>query len=99
MIVWLFRHYKAVVAFMGLGITAILTPGVIFIFNFFIDSKASQANVKIHDAKIIKLEESVYRADEKFQAIKDSLIRIEEREYRELRQARQERLKNKKEEL
>ncbi len=95
MVAWLFRHYRAVIAFLSLALTGIIAPGVIFMFNFFIDSRASQANVLVHDAKIIKIEEAVYRTDEKFLAIKKSLERIEDREYQELKQARQQRLLNK----
>lgn len=93
--VWIIRHYRAVIAFVSLALTGIIAPGIIFIFNFFIDSKASQATVKTHDIKIIKIEEAVYRTDEKFLAIKRSLDRIEDREYQELKQARQQRLLNK----
>lgn len=92
MIAFLFKNYKATIAFLGLGITAILTPGIVFILNFFTDIKFTQANVKTHDFKLIKIEEAVYRTDEKFLAIKKSLERIEEREYQELKQARQLRL-------
>ena len=95
MVAWLFRHYRAVIAFLSLALTGIIAPGVIFMFNFFIDSRTSQANVLVHDAKIIKIEEAVYRTDEKFLAIKKSLERIEDREYQELKQARQQRLLNK----
>lgn len=93
--VWIVRHYRAVIAFVSIALTGIIAPGVIFMFNFFIDSKSSQANVLIHDTKLIKIEEAVYRTDEKFLAIKKSLDRIEDREYQELRQARQQRLLNK----
>ncbi len=93
--IWIVRHYRAVIAFVSLALTGIIAPGIIFIFNFFIDSKASQANVKVHDIKITKIEEAVYRTDEKFLAIKRSLDRIEDREYQELKQARQQRLLNK----
>lgn len=93
--VWIVRHYRAVIAFVSLALTGIIAPGAIFMFNFFIDSKASQASVMIHDAKITKIEEAVYRTDEKFLAIKRSLDRIEDREFQELKQARQLRLLNK----
>jgi hypothetical protein len=66
-------------------------PGVLFLFNFFIDARTSQATVGLHDYKIIKMEEAIYRTDEKFLAIKKSLDRLEDREYQELKQARQQR--------
>lgn len=95
MIAFLFKNYKATIAFISLGLTAILIPGIVFILNFFTDIKSTQANVKLHDAKIVRIEEAVYRTDEKFIAIKKSLERLEDREYQELKQARQSRLENK----
>lgn len=91
MIHFLIRNYKAVCAFLTLLIASILTPGIIFIFNFFVDTRNAQATVKIHETRITSLTESTARVDEKFKFIKESLEKIERREYQELRSARQQR--------
>ena len=47
------------------------------------------ATVKLHDYKINNLEKINYENSANLKDIKGSLIRIEEREYQELKQARQ----------
>jgi hypothetical protein len=86
---WIFKNYKAAMAIASLILTGILTPGIIFIFNFFIDSRTSMATVKAHDFRIMQLEQSGYENAAYLKDIKSSLIRIEDREYQELKQARQ----------
>lgn len=86
---WVLKNYKAAMAIASLILTGILAPGIIFIFNFFIDTKASMATVKTHDFRIIQLEKTNYESTATLRDIKDSLVRIEEREYQELKQARQ----------
>ncbi len=86
---WAIKNYKVAMALASLILTGILTPGIVFVFNFFIDSKASMATVKLHDYKINNLEKINYENSANLKDIKGSLIRIEEREYQELKQARQ----------
>jgi len=44
---WVIKNYKIAMALASLILTGILAPGIVFIFNFFIDSKASMATVKL----------------------------------------------------
>lgn len=86
---WVIKNYKIAMALASLILTGILAPGIVFIFNFFIDTRASMATVRLHDYKIIQLEKINYENSANLRDIKGSLIRIEEREYQELKQARQ----------
>lgn len=89
MLKWAIRHYKIVIASMGLVIASIITPLIIGIFNFIVDSRSAQAMVQKHEEKILKVQEVVISVDTNYQNIRESLHRIEEREYQELRAARQ----------
>lgn len=85
MILYLFRHWKATIAIA----TAIVTPLAITTWGFIITTTRTNAEVPLHNVRIQALESSTYRIDERFKFIQRSLEVIQEREYNELKRARQ----------
>lgn len=95
MIAWIITNYKAVIALMtatvalivGYIISPFFTAGAAFLLS----TSQTRAAVIDHTSKITKLEQVVYAMDAKFDLIQKSLNIIEERNYQELKEARQRR--------
>lgn len=85
MILFLFRHWKATIAIAS----AIVAPMIITTWGFIVTTTRTNAEVPLHNIRIQALESSTYRIDERFKFIQRSLEVIQEREYNELKRARQ----------
>jgi len=85
MILFLFRHWKATIAITS----AIVAPLAITTWGFIVTTTRTNAEVPLHNVRLQALENSTYRIDERFKFIQRSLEVIQEREYNELKRARQ----------
>ena len=75
--------------------TTLLVPPSLMIFAFVLEAKQTTAQVTKNTYAITSMKSKVDNQDGRFKAVMDSLYRIENRNYEELRSARAERLKNK----
>lgn len=95
MILFIINHYKAVIAICGAIIAALVTylvsPSIAVVAGFVLSTTQTKATVQEHIVKIQKLESAVYGIDGKFDLIQKSLKIMEERNYQELKEARQRR--------
>ena len=91
MIMLILKNYRAVLAF----ITVLGVPMVLASWGFILSTSQTNAKIPMHEARIVKLEQNSYAISAQYELISKSLIIIQNREYEELKQARQERLKNK----
>lgn len=95
MIAFVIRNYKAVIALTAAAI-AIIVANILSPFftagaTFILSTSTTKATVIEHTGKIQKLETAVYGMDAKFDLIQKSLSIIEDRNYQELKEARQRR--------
>ena len=91
MLSWMITHYKATIAIMTGILTSIVVPTWFFAIGMIVKIDTTVASITEHNLRIIKLEEAVYRSEESNKRIEGYLQRIEEREYQELKAARQSR--------
>lgn len=91
MIMLVLKNWKAVV---GL-VTMLLVPMILASWGFILSTSQTNAKAPLLEARIVKLEQNSYAISAQYELISKSLIIIQNREYEELKQARQERLKNK----
>ena len=91
MIVFLFRHWKAVTGIM----IALCGPMILASWGFILTTSQTNAKIPLHEARIVNLEQLNYRMDERYAFIQKSLEIIQERNLKELQEARQARLANK----
>lgn len=91
MVMILLKNYKAVIAF----ITVLFVPLMLTMWSFIISTSQTNAKTPMMESRIVKLEQNSYAISAQYELISKSLIIIQNREYEELKQARQERLKNK----
>lgn len=91
MIGWILSNYKAVVAIGGGLITLVFVPIFLSIYGFVLSTNQTKASVETHEVKISSLEKSYYGTEAVLGEIKNSLIRIEDREYINLKRAREKR--------
>ena len=91
MIVFLFRHWKAVTGIM----IALGGPMILASWGFILTTSQTNAKMPLHEARIQSLEQLNYRMDERYAFIQKSLEIIQERNLKELQEARQARLANK----
>lgn len=89
MLLFLFRHYKATVAIMGAVLTIIIVPMAMSTWGFILSTSRTNASVPKIEERVVQLENTSYRIDERFRFIQDALKLIQEREYQELKRARQ----------
>jgi len=91
MVALVFKNWKAVV---GL-ITMLVVPMILASWGFILSTSQTNARTPLLESRIVKLEQNSYAISAQYELISKSLIIIQNREYEELKQARQERLKNK----
>jgi len=91
MVMLVLKNWKAVV---GL-VTMLLVPMMLASWGFILSTSQTNAKIPMHEARIVKLEQNSYSISAQYKMIQESLTLIQNREYEELKQARQERLKNK----
>lgn len=91
MVMLVLKNWKAVV---GL-ITMLLVPMMLASWGFILSTSQTNAKAPLLESRIVKLEQNSYAISAQYKMIQESLIIIQNREYEELKQARQERLKNK----
>lgn len=89
MILFLFKHYKATVAIGGAILTMIIAPLAMTTWGFIMTTSKTNAHVPKIEERVMQLENTTYRIDERFRFIQDALKMIQEREYQELKRARQ----------
>lgn len=82
MLVWMIQNWKTV-------LFSMFVPVLIAGFSFVVRSEQTYDSVKSFKPRIGKLEQTMYGMDAKFELIQKSLQRIEDREYEELKVARQ----------
>ena len=92
---WIITNYKKAIAFITAIITVIAVPLWMSAFGLIVDIKTAIADVSRHEVRIKKLETTINNIDGKFEVIEGYLQRLEDREYQELKQARQLRQANK----
>ena len=91
MVMLILKNWKAVV---GL-ITMLAVPMILASWGFILSTSQTNARTPLLESRIVKLEQNSYAISAQYELISKSLIIIQNREYEELKQARQERLKNK----
>ena len=95
MLSWIISNYRAAIALFGAVIALIvgyiISPFFTAAVGFILTTTQTKATVMEHSAKLSKLETILYGMDAKFDLIKKSLNIIEERNYQELKEARQRR--------
>jgi len=89
MLTLILKNPKAVIMFF----TALAVPMVMSSLGFVMTTSQTNAKIPMHEARIVKLEQNSYSISAQYKMIQDSLILIQNREYEELKHARQERLK------
>lgn len=92
---WLLTHYKAVIAYTTALLTVVTVPMWFAAAAFIMRTEITNAAVPRHEERITRLEQTIYTNEERNKRMEAALLRIEEREYQELKQARQSRLGNK----
>ena len=96
MLLWMIKNYRATIAFLTAAITVVVVPLWFFAVGMIIKIDATAATVNInHEPRLIKLEQATYSNEARSKRMEKILERIEEREYQELKQARQQRLSSK----
>lgn len=93
MLTLILKNPKAVIIF----ITALVVPMVMSSLGFIMTTSATNAKVPMHEARIVQLEQLNYRMDERYAFIQKALEVIQDRELKELKEAKQERLAKKQE--
>ena len=88
---WMIQNFKVTIAIFTTIITVIAVPLWLSAFGFIVDTKTANAAIFKHEERILKLEKSTENINGQFQIIQGYLQRIEEREFQELKQARQSR--------
>ena len=91
MVMLVLRNWKAIV---GL-ITMLVVPMILASWGFILSTSQTNARTPLLESRIVKLEQNSYAISAQYELISKSLIILQNREYEELKQARQERLKNK----
>lgn len=95
MLSWIISNYKAAIALFGAAVALIvgyiISPFFTAAVGFILTTTQTKATVMEHSAKLSKLESVIYGMDAKFDLIQNSLKVIEERNYQELKEARQRR--------
>lgn len=89
MLSWMITNYKAVIGYMTAALTVIAIPIWIAAGAFIFRTEVTNATVPRHEERITKLERSGYATEALVVEIRESLRRIEDREYQELKLARQ----------
>lgn len=85
MIMFLFRNYKAVIA---LSI-ALIGPMMLASWGFLLTTSKTNATIPLHEARILALEQTNYRMDERWKFVQKSLQVIQDREIEQLKKASQ----------
>ena len=88
------EHYKATIAIFTAFVTVVISPFLVGAWSFIVTTSKTNASVPALEARIVNLESVNYRMDERFKFIQRSLEVIQERDYKELKQAREKRLKH-----
>lgn len=91
MIVLLLKNAKAI----AILVTVLVVPMIMSSLGFVMTTSQTNAKTPMLEARIVKLEQNSYSISAQYKMIQDSLILIQNREYEELKHARQERLNNK----
>lgn len=98
MIAWILRHPKTFFALVSGSITVIIAPAILGAWGFFLTTSKTNATVPENSKMIqeLKLEWAADRAvnNERWRIVTESLKIIQDREYNELKEARQRRLQN-----
>ncbi len=86
---WIRDHYKQVIAYITALLTVIAVPLWLVAAGFVFRTEITNATVPKHETRIESLERSDKKREAEYNVIIKSLERIEEREYQELKEARQ----------
>ena len=90
---WILKHFKIVIVMISTIVTGIILPLTYWWFGVILDLRESQANDHKQDDRILRLESVTYKMDGRFELIQKSLQVIQDREFKELLEARASRLK------
>lgn len=91
MLSWMITHYKATIAILTGVLTSIVVPTWFFAIGMIVKIDTTAAMTNEHRVEISQLKNAVYRIEESNKIVMGYLQRIEEREYQELKAARQSR--------
>lgn len=96
MLSWMITNYKATIAIFTALLTSVAVPLWIFSVGMIVKIDTTSATVSAnHEPRIINLEKAWYANEERSKRMEKILERIEERDFQELKQARQQRLATK----
>lgn len=85
---FLIKHFKLFVILVSTIVTGIILPVTYWWFGVVLDLREAQARDHDQNDRILKLESVSYRMDGRFELIQKSLQIIQDREFKELLEAR-----------
>lgn len=94
MLAWIFRHPKSAVVLLSGFVTVICTPAFLAVWGFTLTTTKTNAAMPIVQADLAKIKEERAVDNERWMIVQRSLDRIEERNYQELKEERQRRLRS-----